>query len=210
VSVHNLKNKESSRVVVTDSAVVTTLGNNLDSLWQGLMSGENAIRPITRFPVDQGHYKAKIAAHIHDLKSSGGRSMLQDLLDRLLLGMGPVPSDAALITATIKSGADNLESVCRGKQADFQDVLLSSIADNAGTKLDLSCNGICVSASCASSTIAVAHGAGLIESGRAAAVLVCCGDLITEYAFAGFSALKALSPFPCRPFDRDLVSWRPQ
>ena len=68
----------------------------------------------------------------------------------------------------------------------------------------------CVSASCASSTIAVAHGAGLIESGRAAAVLVCCGDLITEYAFAGFSALKALSPFPCRPFDRDLVSWRPQ
>ena len=203
MSVHNLKNKESSRAVVTDAAVVTALGNNLDSLWQGLMSGETAIRPITRFPVDQDHYKAKIAAHIHDLKSSGGRSMLQDLLDRLLLGMGPVPSDAALITATIKSGADNLESVCRGKQADFKDVLLSSIADNAGTKLDLSCNGICVSASCASSTIAVAHGAGLIESGRAAAVLVCCGDLITEYAFAGFSALKALSPFPCRPFDRD-------
>jgi len=80
---------------------------------------------------------------------------------------------------------------------------LSSIADIAGTKLDLSCNGICVSASCASSTIAVAHGAALIESGRAEAVLVCCADLITEYAFAGFSALKALSPFPCRPFDRD-------
>ena len=63
-------------------------------------------------------------------------------------------------------------------------------------------NGICVSASCASSTIAVAHGAALIESGRAEAVLVCCGDLITEYHFSGFSALKALSPFACRPFDR--------
>ncbi|MCP4629432.1 MAG: beta-ketoacyl-[acyl-carrier-protein] synthase family protein [bacterium] len=199
----NLNNRASGRVVITDAAAVTALGNNLESLWQGLMAGKTAIRPITRFPVDQDHYHAKIAAHIDDLISSGDRSMLQDLLGRLLLGMGPVPSDAALITATIKSGADNLESFCRGKPVGFQDVLLSSMADIAGTELNLSCNGICVSASCASSTIAVAHGAGLIESGRAEAALVCCGDLITEYHFSGFSALKALSPFPCRPFDRD-------
>ncbi len=203
MGVDNLKNIEFGRVVITEAAAVTALGNNLDSLWQGLMAGQTAIRPITRFAVDQDHYAAKIAAHIHDLKSSGGRSMLRDLLDRLLSGMGAVPSDAALITATVKSGVDNLETFCRGKPVNFQDVLLSSIADQAGTKLDLSCNGICVNAACASSTIAVAHGAALIESGRAEAVLVCCGDLITEYVFAGFSALKALSPFPCRPFDRD-------
>jgi len=203
VSVDNLKNNESNRVVVTDAAVVTGLGNNLESLWQGLMAGETAIRPITRFPVDQDHYKAKIAAHIDDLKAANDRSMLQHLLDRLFLELGSVPSDSALITATIKAGADNLESFCRGRQANFQDVLLSSIANIVGPKLGLSCNGICISASCASSTIAVAHGAALIESGRAKAVLVCCGDLITEYAFSGFSSLKALSPFPCRPFDRD-------
>jgi 3-oxoacyl-[acyl-carrier-protein] synthase II len=129
--------------------------------------------------------------------------MLQDLLERLFPGLGPVPTDAALITATIKSGADNLELFCRGKSASFQDVLLSSVADIVGAKFGLTSNGICVSASCASSAIAVAHGAALIESGRTEAVLVCCGDLITEYAFAGFSSLKALSPFPCRPFDRD-------
>ncbi len=203
MGVDNLKNIESGRVVVTDAAVVTALGKNLDALWQGLMAGESAIRPITRFPVDQDHYKAKIAAHIDDLKAVNDRSMLQHLLDRLFLEMGSVPSDSALITATIKAGADNLESFCHGQQANFQDVLLSSIADIVGAKLGLSCNGICVSASCASSTIAVAHGAALIESGRSEAVLVCCGDLITEYAFSGFSALKALSPFPCRPFDRD-------
>ena len=203
MSINKSKKIEPGRVVVTDAAVITGLGNNLEALWQGLIAGETAIRPIIRFPVDQDHYKAKIAAHIDDLKSSGGRSMLHDLLDRLFLGMGPVPSDAALITATIKAGADNLASFCRGQQANFQDVLLSSVADIVGAKLGLISNGICISASCASSTIAVAHGAALIESGRAGAVLVCCGDLITEYAFAGFSALKALSPFPCRPFDRD-------
>ena len=192
-----------NRVVVTDAAVVTGLGNNLESLWQGLMANETAIRPITRFPVDQDHYKAKIAAHINDLEAANDRSMLQHLLDRLFLELGSVPSDSELITATIKAGADNLESFCRGGQANFQDVLLSSIANIVGPKLGLTCNGICVSASCASSTIAVAHGAALIESGRTEVVLVCCGDLITEYAFSGFSSLKALSPFPCRPFDRD-------
>ena len=203
MSVDNLKNKDSNRVVVTDAAVITGLGNNLESLWQGLMANETAIRPITRFPVDQDFYKAKIAAHIDDLDAANNRSMLEHLLDRLFLELGSVPSDSALITATIKAGADNLESFCRGGQASFQDVLLSSIANIAGPKLGLICNGICISASCASSTIAVAHGAALIESGRAEVVLVCCGDLITEYHFSGFSALKALSPFPCRPFDRD-------
>ena len=203
MSVENLKIKEGGRVIVTDAAAVTALGDNLESLWQGLMAGQTAIRPITRFPVDQDHHKAKIAAHINDLKSSGDRSMLQDLLDRLFLEMGPVPADAELMTATIKSGADNLESFCRGKPASFQDVLLSSMADIVSARFGLAGNGICVSASCASSAIAVAHGAALIGSGRAEAVLVCCGDLITEYHFSGFSALKALSPFACRPFDRD-------
>jgi 3-oxoacyl-[acyl-carrier-protein] synthase II len=97
VSVNSLKNKEYGQVVVTDVAVVSALGNNLASLWRGLMAGESAIRPITRFSVDQDHYRAKIAAHIDDLKYSGGRSMLKDLLERLFLGMGWVPTDAALI-----------------------------------------------------------------------------------------------------------------
>ena len=192
-----------NRVVVTDAAVITGLGNNLESLWQGLMANETAIRPITRFPVDQDYYKSKIAAFIDDLEAYNDRSILQHLLDRLFLELGSVPSDSELITATIKAGADNLVSFCRGGHANFQDVLLSSVANIVGSKLGLTCNGICVNASCASSTIAVAHGAALIESGRTEVVLVCCGDLLTEHAFSGFSALKALSPFPCRPFDRD-------
>ena len=47
------------------------------------------------------------------------------------------------------------------------------------------------------------QGAELIASGYTDAVLVCCLDLVTEFVFAGFSALQALSTDPCRPFDRD-------
>ena len=198
-----LNKGEADTVVVTDVAAVTAMGNNTEEFWQELMAGKSAIRPVSRFSVDQNHYQAKIAALIDDLESSEGRSLLHDLLNRLLPLMGKVPVDSALITATVKAGADNLESICRYDSGDHKDVQLSSIADIVGAGLGLASNGIGVSASCASSTIAVAHGAALIESGLARSVLVCCADLITEFVFSGFSALKALSPVPCRPFDRD-------
>ena len=194
-------NNESRRVVITDMAAVTALGSNLEALWQGLVAGRTGIGPVTRFPVDG--YDAKVVAGINDLNASGTRSMLHELLGRLLSGMGPVPSDAFLITATLKAGIDNLQAACRAKPADFQDVLLSSLCDIVGRKLGLTGSGITISATCASSTIALAHGAALIDAGRADAVLVCCAEVITEYAFAGFSSLKALSPSACRPFDRD-------
>lgn len=194
---------ELCRTVVTDAATVSALGSTLEDLWRKLMQKKSAIRPITRFPVDQEHYRCKVAAIIDDLRPDPGRSLLNALLDRLVAQMGPVPADAALITATLKSGIDSLESECRGKPTGLQDILLSLVADHLGAALGLKGNGICISASCASSTIAVARGAALIASGRAEAVLVCCADIVSEYAFSGFSSLKALSPSPCQPFDCD-------
>ena len=199
-----LKNKTAPRhAIITGAAVVSALDNNLDDLWEKLLLKESAIRPITRFPVDQEHYRCKVAAIVENLRPTPGRSLLKALLDRLVAQLGPVPADTTLITATLKSGIDNLESECRGKPTGLQDILLTTLADHLGANLGLKDNGICISASCASSTIAVAHGAALIESGRAETVLVCCADIVSEYAFSGFSSLKALSPSPCQPFDRD-------
>jgi len=189
------------RVLIVDAAVATALGDSPETLWQRIMAGETAIRPIERFPVDG--YPAKVAACIENLESAGGRSLLHALLNRILTGIKPVPSDAVLITATTKAGIDNLELLRRGKPADFEDILPDSVSDTVCRKLGLSASGININAACASSTIAVAHGAALIASGRAEAVLICCADLVSEFVFAGFSALKALSPAPCRPFDRN-------
>jgi 3-oxoacyl-[acyl-carrier-protein] synthase II len=149
------------------------------------------------------NYSAKIAACIKDLKPSGSRSMVYDLLDRLFNNWGPVPSDMFLITATTKAGIDNLEKVSTGKSSDIQDMLLSSLPAIVSEKLGLNSRGFNISSACASSTIAVAQGAALIAAGSADVVLVCCLDMVTEFIFSGFSALRALSPLPCRPFDRD-------
>ena len=197
------KKQDHRHAVVTDIAVVTALGTHLEDLWEKLLGRKTAIRPISRFPVDQNHFQSKIAALIDDLNPLPQRSRMNPLLDRLVDQLEPVPGDAALITATIKSGIDNLESECRGKPTGMQDILLASVTELLGARLGLKNTGICISASCASSTIAIARGASLIASGQAEAVLVCCADIVSEYAFSGFTALKALAPDPCQPFDRD-------
>jgi len=149
------------------------------------------------------NYCSTLAASIEDLESCGEGSRIRPLLDRLLLQVASVPPDAALITASTKGGIDNLEKLERGEASEEEDIALSAIPALISKRVGLAGEGFNISASCASSAIAVAQGAGLIALGRADAVLVCCIDLITEFTFSGFSSLKALSPTPCKPFDRD-------
>jgi len=188
------------QVWITDVAAVTSLGSTLQEFWSGLLAGQTAIRPLLRFSA--ANYKTDVAACIPDLAPGEERSMMHDLLSRLIREMAPVPSDTYLITATTKAGIDNLERLRRGMSVDPRDMVLSSIPHILSQRLGLAHPGVNISAACASSTIALARGAALIASGRREAVLVCCMDLVTEFVFSGFSSLGALSPFPCMPFDR--------
>lgn len=91
----------------------------------------------------------------------------------------------------------------RGFAFDPRDILPSSIGDVVAEKMGLKGDFLNISAACTSSTVAVAQGAALIASGRVESVFICCIDMITEFVFSGFSSLQVLSPFPCKPFDRD-------
>ena len=49
--------------------------------------------------------------------------------------------------------------------------------------------------------MAISQGAKIIQRGEADAVLVVGVDCLSEFVVAGFTALKALDPLGCRPFD---------
>ncbi len=188
-------------VWITDAHTVTSLGRSLDRTWEGLIKGISGIRPVNRFCAEA--YRAQSAAVIEDLAPSGDRSMIDSLLDYLVQDIHTPPDDVMLITATTKLGIDNLERRRRGESVRPEDILPSSMPRFVSQKLGLTNRGINISASCASSTIAVSEAAVAIATGMAEAVLVCCADVVTEFVFSGFSALKIVSPQPCRPFDRD-------
>jgi 3-oxoacyl-(acyl-carrier-protein) synthase len=66
-----------------------------------------------------------------------------------------------------------------------------------------------VSVACVSGLAALMQGAKLIQREAADAVLVVGVDHLSAFVVAGFTALKALDPNGCRPFDRDRCGLSP-
>ena len=53
---------EKKRVVITGMGAITTIGNNLEAYWQGLLAGKSGIGPITL--VDASKHKCRIAGEV--------------------------------------------------------------------------------------------------------------------------------------------------
>jgi 3-oxoacyl-[acyl-carrier-protein] synthase II len=189
-----------NRVWVVGTAAVTALGEDPDALWGGIISGTTGIGTLARFST-QG-YKSHVAACVPGLRSPGPGSLVNALLDRLCARLPPLPPDTLLIASTTKGGVDCLERISRGLPAHPDDIPLPALGAALRRRLGLTTPGFTVSAACASGSIALGRGAQLIASGAATSVLVVGFDALSEFIFSGFSALQALSPGPCMPFDR--------
>ena len=73
---------------IVDMVTVTPFGDDFKSLWQAILEGKSAIRPVKRFPVE--NYQAGIASYIEDLIQIDKRSLVHLLLDRLINRLLPL------------------------------------------------------------------------------------------------------------------------
>jgi 3-oxoacyl-[acyl-carrier-protein] synthase II len=186
-------------VHVVDMGAVTALGQGVDALWDGLRAGRTGLSAVRRFATDG--YLAKTAGCIPALDAQRPASRLDALVQMLFDGTGAIPADTMLITATTKAGIDQLEASVRNELTPLDRILGSQVADFVADRVGLKGARQNIGAACASSTIALALGASRIEQGGCESVLVCGLDMLSEFVFSGFSALHALSPSTCRPFD---------
>ena len=187
-------------VFISKVATVTSLGAGAETLWQSLLDGRSGIATLNRF--DTEHYISALAACIDGLESPHGGSLLDPLLEQLVDQLGPVPRETRLLAASTKGEIDRLERTCRAGEPLPQSVLFEPLLEKISRRFNLTDPGMNINAACASSTIALARGAAMIASGEAASVLIYAADIVSEFVFSGFSALQALSPEPCQPFDR--------
>lgn len=186
-----------AKVVLTRSAVVSALGPDLESLWQGLLAGRSGVGPVTRF--DAGNYISQLGAFISGLEYDSRQTLFAGLLDMLLPQLGAVPPDCRLLLASTKGDVDLLQQ--QHGQPLAPQLLFENLLANVQKRLGVGDRGININAACASSTVAVARAAAMISAGVCDAVLVVAADVASEFVFSGFSALQAMSPEPARPFD---------
>lgn len=220
------------RVVITGMGVISPVGSGLEGFWQGITDGIGGVRLVERH--DLTDYPTRIAAPVMDfdpgqyLDRKDARHM-----DRFVQ-MGVVAAQMAWQDAAVKSfdpdrtgvmvgtGIGGMETLTEqhemlltrgpGRVSPFfiPKMIGNMAAGQIAMRLDLHGPNETVVTACASSGNAVGDGLRAIQHMEADMMLVGGTEaVLIPIAFAGFSAMKAMSTrnddpaHASRPFDRD-------
>jgi 3-oxoacyl-[acyl-carrier-protein] synthase II len=221
------------RVVVTGLGAVTPLGNDVETTWSNLLSGESGAGPITHF--DTTDYPVHFACELKDFDPAQWidrkRTRRMDRFAQMILAAArqaeadsgiDIPAETARIGASVATGIGGLQSY-----QDCYDTLLQRgpdrvnpfaipcIIPNMGAgwvSMELGTRGPLSSecTACAASNMAIGQGLDDIRLGRAE-VMLCGGTeaAVNKVGIAGFGAMRALSrrnddpKRASRPFDAE-------
>lgn len=114
-------------------------------------------------------------------------------------------SRTGLVLATTKANIEALERLADGRScsaAARRHLQGNFLADDLAAEHGARGPVQCVSTACVSGLIAIQQGAKIIQRGAADALFIVGVDCLSEFIVAGFTALKALDPNDCRPFDK--------
>ncbi len=118
---------EQRRVVVTGMGMVTALGNDVATTWEGLVAGRSGIRTIEAF--DPSRLTSRVAAEVHDFDASG-------VLDRKELRRTDRYIQFGLVAAREALDQAGLPERFEGDLADRTGVILGTGLGGVGTLID--------------------------------------------------------------------------
>ena len=202
--------------------MVSPYGIGLDCLQAGVLSGKCCLTPTKDvYPGFEGT-TAQVRGLPHP---ANGASSRYSRSDRLAMeaahdavtnldceSIGLRDSGAGVFMASTVAGLSEIDpGIAGGPAAWYGRGGLSRaatypaahVADAVGQHLGLMGPRCAVSAACASSATAIALAANMLLDGAAPMMLAGGSDALCPFTLSGFSALQALDPDPCRPFDQN-------
>lgn len=212
--------------MITGLGAITAAGPTSDHLRAALRGERTFIGPLRL--LEAGGLKVGIAAEVARIpppaRSSRTAQVRASRSDRLALAaaeealtssrldLDAIPSHRVAVAIGSSTGGmletESLyETSVRGRRSGRLRPQLLSSSVAAPTSFVASALGatgrrLAPSTACSSSAIALATGLEWIRSGAADVVIAGGSDGLTRMTFSGFLALQAMSPTPCRPFDR--------
>lgn len=223
----------SRRVVITGMGAVTPIGNDVDSLWQGIKEGRCGIDRITRF--DTADYKVKLAGEVkdldidryfdkRDLKFNDRFTQFARICTKMAVedsGLDFSAEDMSRVGVIVGSGIGGIQTIETAQQNLAQRgpgrvspffipmALVNLAAGNIA--IDTGAKGACYACvtACAAGTNALGESFHRIRDGYED-VMICGGSeaAITPLAIAGFQSMRALHTGDDKdrasiPFDRE-------
>jgi 3-oxoacyl-[acyl-carrier-protein] synthase II len=203
------------RIWVTGIGVVSPLARGAGATMDRLLAGDRAIGPLTVLHLPGS--RVDIAAEVKDLVP-GDEPSRTDAMSVIAArealaeaGVDPRAAPVDLIVGGSTAGMLETELLIAGFARDPASIgpipamrahPLSSTADRviAAAGPFRAARSLC--SACSGGANAVLLGAAWIRAGRSRCVVAGGADALCRLTLSGFGALAALSPDPCRPFDR--------
>ena len=118
-------------------------------------------------------------------------------------GVDPADPETILIISSTKGNIPLLETAEPGDPELKERISLFGSAQRVAGYLHFVNRPLVVSNACISGSLGIITGMRLIRSGRYKHAVVAGADLISKFVLSGFQSFQAVSPEPCRPFDKD-------
>lgn len=161
--------------------------------------------PFCVSKIDEG----KIQQHVSKIQDYGSYTKLeqlsilsiQDVIQQS--GINPMDDRTLLLYSTTKGNIDILEN--HYKNVDPKRVYLSEFGRQLQSYFKFKHNPVILSNACISGILGIIIAKRFIEQGLYDNVLVCGGDILSEFTISGFKSFNALSHEPSKPFDANRV-----
>ncbi len=215
--------EQERRAVITGCGVISPLGNDVESYWNGLLAGHSAIAPIRNFDVtDLTMAQAAEVTHFDPrVWLTGEEAERFERIDQFALAAARqalknsgidsamLESDrAGVIIGTTLGGMEAGEDWMRGRIA-AQPFITQRLwshpyyatATNLARRLGMRGPVISPSIACASGTHAVGMAMELIRAGHGDLFVAGGAESLCRFVVAGFNCLRATTGDTVRPFD---------
>jgi 3-oxoacyl-[acyl-carrier-protein] synthase II len=203
-------------VAIAGCGATTAVGRGMDALRSALRANISGLRPSEKF--NHPRFQSNIVGTTTQNDSDNpawqlATTALTEARREAHEILAAIPAErTGLVLSTTKANIEALERISENRPCSENarrhlqgDLLAADLASAHGARGPVQC----VSVACVSGLIAIQQGAKMIQRGATDAVLVVGVDHLSAFVVAGFTALKAIDPIGCRPFDHDRCGLSP-
>jgi 3-oxoacyl-(acyl-carrier-protein) synthase len=210
--------EQTPNIAIAGCGVICAVGCGVEPLRVALRNNTSGLRAFERFA--QPRFQSSVAGAAPGDAATTDNPAHRLATEALQQARGAAGSTLGsisatrigLILSTTKANIEALERLSDGRPCSDSarrhlqaDLLAADLAAEHGVRGSVQC----VSVACVSGLVALMQGAKWIQRGAVDAVLVVGVDHLSAFVVAGFSALKALDPAGCRPFDQNRCGLSP-
>jgi 3-oxoacyl-(acyl-carrier-protein) synthase len=204
-------------VAIGGCGAITAVGCGLEPLLAALRANASGLRACEKFnsPRFQSNIVGVAPRNFDDENPAWflANEAMRQARDSARNILEKIPGKrAGLVLSTTKANIEALERISENRPCSDsarRHLQGNFLAEDLAKEFNARGPVQCVSTACVSGLIAIQQGAKMIQRGAADAVFVVGVDCLSEFVMAGFTALKAIDPNGCRPFDKDRCGLSP-